>query len=354
MSGGCLWILCHIPLLPILSSTLLRIDSMLPNVGTRLDVKRLDKIYNSETRAWVLTDSASAPVLSDDAYVEYAFTIIHTFAKESNSSTPTITTTIQINSPLLKSVGQEIIGQLEGVSWNAKYLVVDLQILLAFLPRLSEHLSSLTPEEPTYVHLEFLIQNLTADNSLVLKTIRSLIDEQEITYDLLWAILLPHTNMFMRCLITSEPRCVHLSKAQIETSSEWRSRWRLNCEFVDADKATSNTQYGLAKIIPLIYYFDGTKKIYDLPIFPMDHMKPVETFKKRLINRGKKWEEMNDICHQYYHGTAFRYQDGEFVGVSVSFHEFMQAISWLINNNRLMVASWWIEVSPGSFLPTVY
>jgi hypothetical protein len=298
-------------------------DSKPPEVGSRLEVKRLDKIYDSKTEKWIFKDSALAPAgsASDDAYAEYAFTIIRDFQKKSSGSTHT--TIIQINSPLLRRVGKDIIGELEDVAWDAQYLVVDLQIFLAFFPQLSDHLASLTPEDPTYAPLKSLTRCLEDDNSQVLKEIRSHIGQNQITFDLLWAILLSNRILYMACPITSEICCVRLVKATLMEGSLLEvPRWDLRCQFVDVNRTNGHTRYGFASITPSIEHFNGVCDISSLSIFPIKwyQLESVETLKNKLIDRGKIWEGLDGILHRYYHGTAFGYRDRRFLAFSVSFH----------------------------------
>lgn len=68
-------------------------------------------------------------------------------------------------------------------------------------------------------HLEFLINFISEEYSGMVNEINAYLLRGEITYDLLWAILLPQTPLYMECLITGEPRIVWLQNAVLQLGS---------------------------------------------------------------------------------------------------------------------------------------
>ncbi|OCH84460.1 P-loop containing nucleoside triphosphate hydrolase protein [Obba rivulosa] len=287
-----------------------------------------------------------------------------------------VTTTLQINSKDLVKVGQEAIGQVPGISWTTRPLRIDPQTLLARIPELAEYKSKLTqqlesepedsPLHTTLAHLDHLLDYLTATHARTLETLSSLLAHAEITFDLLWAIFIPRkTILYTLCPASGEPRAVRLLNAErcqqlggsgvVAASHDPSSfllgmpaqaeqggqsaqyLWRLTVEYVEVDAGargrrqrqhekdqgpepiqyedpSAPPQFGYANLGSVldIQMFQGTKKISDLPIYPLQYYAGpdgVDGLKKRLIGRGKKWATLaGGMHHVSYRGIAVRWK----------------------------------------------
>ena len=60
----------------------------------------------------------------------YAFAVIRKFnhSQDGKTNTFNVTTVLQINSPELIAVGQDVIGHVQGISWTAKPLRVRVAV----------------------------------------------------------------------------------------------------------------------------------------------------------------------------------------------------------------------------------
>ena len=114
--------------------------------GTVLKVKHLDEVLDLATGQWNMKPtppSETVPPRKGGKYDAYAFTVIRKFTPtqmngqhnhsgqgflgrqpSQSPSSFTMTKLIEIHSIGLKEVGQEVIGQIPGVSWTAKPLRV--------------------------------------------------------------------------------------------------------------------------------------------------------------------------------------------------------------------------------------
>lgn len=92
--------------------------------GMRLDVRRIDEVYDRKKCAWVTRDTPTQKKKTDsDRYAEYAFTLNRRIT-ENGDNPPIIKTSLDIRSTYLRDVGSAVIGANYGISWASKPLQV--------------------------------------------------------------------------------------------------------------------------------------------------------------------------------------------------------------------------------------
>ena len=100
--------------------------------GSVLEIKYLHEIHDAFKNQWTIRPAPPASEDGEDKknnsqkYNVYAFTIIRKFShsQDGKMNTFNVTTVLQINSPELIEVGQDVIGHVQGISWTAKPLRV--------------------------------------------------------------------------------------------------------------------------------------------------------------------------------------------------------------------------------------
>lgn len=198
--------------------------------------------------------------------------------------------------------------------------------LLAFMPRFKAHLASLQsgPQDDvltddqveTIKHLKFFIRFMESEYESTLREIATLLAQGKMTFDLLWAILLPAVTIVTTAGLTGEPRAGRLVSADIVPSSTYKPRyWNLKCEYVDF---TQNLP-SITDVSFEILDYEGSVAVTDLESFPMDPFlpEPARTeLKTRLIARGKRYTELSVAwCHKRYSGIAYKPKDNRKIGV---------------------------------------
>ena len=102
--------------------------------GTRLEIRRLDEIYDRQRSEWTKKDTVERKSKDkDSAYAEFAFTVVRKFNPTQEPTLHIITTTYDIRSSHLRKIGKDVIGQVQGITWTAKPLKVcndDLQTII--------------------------------------------------------------------------------------------------------------------------------------------------------------------------------------------------------------------------------
>ncbi|KAI0325822.1 P-loop containing nucleoside triphosphate hydrolase protein [Cubamyces sp. BRFM 1775] len=354
--------------------------------GSVLEIKYLHEIHDTFKNRWIIKPAPQSheedKVNKNDGskYAVYAFTVIRKFnySQDGKANTFNVTTSLQINSPELVKVGQDVIGNVQGISWTAKPLRIDPNTLLSWYPELTAHAEGLagkltdepdeSPLRRTHEHLSHLLSYLKETYSSTLDTLASLLEHGEITFDLLWALFVPgKTTVYTLCPVTSEPRALRLVHAELcqkadaqaavsaaydptgllthKTSQEQQMQffWRLVLEYIEVDigspadnlgelgtglgaKAENDAPptfgyAGLGRVID-VPRFKGAKKISTLVAYPIQYYSGpggVEGLKERLIQRGKKWAEVaGGMHHVAYRGLAFKFKERAYVKSSVN------------------------------------
>ncbi|EJU02297.1 P-loop containing nucleoside triphosphate hydrolase protein, partial [Dacryopinax primogenitus] len=256
-----------------------------------------------------------------DKYREYCFTVYRKFNSDNTDSF----TLIHIKSPFLKKAGKAVIGNIPGVSWNPA--VIDPQILLAWLPYMRKHLDTLkTNEAPTedettmITHLTILVEFLESEYQSTLEQVSGLVPHGEVSFELLWAILLPRTLMYTSCSTTDQSRAVELIGAELHTPWPSPHYWELDCRYVDscASMSDEHAKFGHAKMTIRIPLFKGSAKITSLAAYPMKFHTRQDELRAKLIARGKRWVQLEGMHHLAYDGVSFKFVQAKKARVTVS------------------------------------
>ena len=155
-------------------------------------------------------------------------------------------------------------------------------------------------------HLQLLINYLETDYDSTLTKIKNLLDHQEMTWDLLWAIFLPGTTVISTCAITSEKRAYRLRSIRAGTSARTRCPcWKLKCEYIEANSSDSGDRtFGWAESTLEIEEFSGREKINQLWAYPVQWDPQPEKLQEDLTSRGLKWARVPAIHHMHTSGRA--------------------------------------------------
>jgi hypothetical protein len=141
------------------------------------------------------------------------------------------------------------------------------------------------------------------------------LEHDEITFNLLWTILIPNKEYYTTDRRTGQPRAV-LLKWATEQFSQAGPYFDLDCEYLESfgnspddrtrDKKQHNKKFGRAKYHGTIYGFQGSVKITSLNIFPMEFHPRIDEARDLLIARGRKWAAHGGKHHVSYSGIAFQ------------------------------------------------
>jgi hypothetical protein len=150
-----------------------------------------------------------------------------------------------------------------------------------------------------------LIEYLRKDYRQTIASIENLTSHGEITFDLLYAIMVPRSTLVTHCPITGELRALQLvSATKIPTPSGFL--YNLICEGIDSDDSEDPNAVGFFRTQSriLLQDFDGTVKITSLDAYPIQFHPQEAEIRRSLVSRGRKWSKLTGIHHMTYKGTA--------------------------------------------------
>ncbi|KAG6890520.1 hypothetical protein C0995_007720 [Termitomyces sp. Mi166 len=228
-----------------------------------LQFKRVDHYYSRWSKSWKYRNMSSKvtvegiPLLhsgNNDPWKDYSFVLVRKIPKT------------EYREPTFKIVVK------------SGYILKACQdMFITFFDKFVEYRDGLVSKKPkterdTHVisSVNLLLSTISTDYRTTLSTIDRLTSHGEITFELLYALLIPRTLFFATCAITGNPRLFKLKGFDHDPSS-------------------------LVK---------GAIKIQELDAYPLKYHPEPDKLRAALLKRGKKWVGLNGVHHMQYTGIA--------------------------------------------------
>nr|VWO96862.1 MSP1 protein-like protein [Ganoderma boninense] len=342
-----------------------------PLALVNLKIKRVDYYWSSWGKSWKYRNTGSGVVAEavrpvgngsdSDPWANFCFVVIRKLP-DPRREAGEITFQIVIKSPYLLKACKDVVGTIPGLSWTAEPLELDPHLLLAFFPQFEQYEKTLrnkarTPEENhVFNSVRILLEYLRKDYRGTLARIANLTAHGEITFDLLYAVLVPRSVVVTECPVTGEPRALEILSAS-KVENEMCTFYNVLCESIDSTEegahpgrrnvsdqpngsktardrlaslralrkskkaaassadaggnqstttsaALKGPSFGRVQSKIIIFGFKGTQKINSLEAYPIKYHPDPEGLKTELLERGKKWASLKGIHHMHYDGTA--------------------------------------------------
>ncbi|KAH9848062.1 P-loop containing nucleoside triphosphate hydrolase protein [Lenzites betulinus] len=297
------------------------------------DIKYVDQAYNKQSSAWEYVDTESdvlaemttplGTAVSYGAWQDYCFVVVRNIPARRTPG-DVITFKIVVISTHLLQACKTVMGDIEGVSWTSDPLELQPQLLLTFMPHLEKYEEELRNKPlvenatSTATAIHTLVDYLRRNYRSTLAQIANLTKHGEITFALLYAILVPRTIFITRCSTTGEMRALELLSASKEYSPNG-DYYNLHCRGVEgASESTRSVEdatedssrekdalmFGMDETWVPVQAFKGTRKINTLAAFPLQYHPDPQAIRERLVRRGRKWAVLNGVRHVAYRGVA--------------------------------------------------
>ncbi|KIJ53579.1 hypothetical protein M422DRAFT_241814 [Sphaerobolus stellatus SS14] len=297
-------------------------DPPAPGPVANLKIKKVDHFYSKWSKKWKYTNSGSniIPELrtqpaegKDDPWQQYCFVVIREIPQNGDAQ-PYFK--IAIKSPYLLKACKDVVGDIQGVSWNDIPLEASLdpKLLIAFLPEFKIYKEKLASKaKPTgedrniVATLDVFIDYFHTDYRATLARIQNLTSHGEITFDLLYAVLVPRSIVLSRNPLTGELQAFQLTSASLVKQVIGPSFYDVLLEGIDVDDSDTLNVSGFTRFQTrvVIRQFAGTEKIVGLDAYPMIFHPKHAQLKEKLVAKGKKWANIAGmIHHMYYEGTG--------------------------------------------------
>jgi len=106
-------------------------------------------------------------------------------------------------------------------------------------------------------HLDLLIGFIETTYASTTERLKPLLKNHKITYNLLWALFKPNSEVYTTCPSTSEPRCVKFNYGKKKTRLSGAKYFHLDCRYFDFNGKV----FGEAALKLTIKKFQETKRI---------------------------------------------------------------------------------------------
>ncbi|KAJ6468484.1 hypothetical protein C8R47DRAFT_989947 [Mycena vitilis] len=297
------------------ASTVVR-DEPLPPASSK--IKRVDYFYSRWSKGWKYKNMNSKvtvetlPILGgggNDPWKEYNFVVVRTIPEQENRQ-PTFK--IVIKSEYLLKACKDVIQTWPGVSWHADPLELEPEIFLTWLSSFVAYRDALlasklrtAQEKHVLSSVNLLLSFLAADYRSTIASIERLTAHGEITWDLLYAILVPRTLIVARCAVTGLERLFCLTSAT-RTALDGVPVYQLALEGVDLVDRPLTQSVAVGRVATAVYlpYFKGAVRIDALDAFPLRFHAKEGELREAVVARGRKWVGLIGVHHVQYEGIA--------------------------------------------------
>ncbi|OJD36616.1 p-loop containing nucleoside triphosphate hydrolase protein [Diplodia corticola] len=218
---------------------------------------------------------------------------------------------IVIQSPLLKKLLERVLKGYPGVTAGLKRLEFDgrFQPLIHRWPQLKLAVDELDPnsksedERTTKEHAGVLLDVLNSEFKDTIESSQDLISKSVMTYEHLWTLFQPGAIIY--CRNDGQETAMKLENTRYGCDENQRPTFMVRCKYVDWNGA----QFGTSRLNIKIYGYAGTKPIHQLAAYPIEYHQDPEGLRKRLVERGAKFEALAGSHYKGYHGLAWK-EDG--------------------------------------------
>ncbi|KID73422.1 ATPase family AAA domain-containing protein 3C [Metarhizium brunneum] len=272
-----------------------------PSRASTLAFKRVEEAWDDKTYKYKIVEAAKSSVGDLDQYV---FVVRERIDRRTCEKTPFI----DIKSPSLRDILREACRDIRGVSLAEDAPSVEQNVLFhvrRFL-RCRQDRAVDIQDTVTQSHLDLLVGYIDTTFRSVEDHLSALLVKGEITYDLLWALFEPNTEVYTTCPGTGAPRCVLYNHCEEMQEMDGSKFMHLETRFL----STNGKFLGEASDRSRIPFFRGAKRIELLPAYPLQYHPNRERVARELTQCGRRFVSLIGAHHRQYIGTAF-YVDKE-------------------------------------------
>lgn len=206
---------------------------------------------------------------------------------------------------MLKDALQEIFEGVEGLKLNESPPVASPELLFHARIGLEERLKAEQGKAHTNKavidDLNVALQYIAEDYDSTLETLASLSSHYEITFNLLWTLFPPNTEIFTKHNLLREDQVLKLQTGEYGARANGSRYFSLNVRHISHD----GEKFGWIQETSMqIDQFEGAKKVHHLKCFPLSHHPDQDDIRTKLIQRGRRYVELLQPTYLEYTGAA--------------------------------------------------
>ena len=277
--------------------------------ASKVAFKRVDQLWDSTIHNYKLTETIDDPDVNE--WDQYIFTVRRRFDWEHKY----LETLVDIKSKPLKECLQHVMADVKGISLVGETPHIDPNMLFLYLEECRVYQKKLKAESKTAPkkklkkaavaksdHLKILVRYLDKDYADTKKSLYPMLENNTITFDLLWALYKPNTIAYTSTYGDNDhPRAFKIDYAYKESAFMRGTWYSIEGKYLEYD----GKQFGMGTMSAQVSQFQGARKISSLDCYPLKYHKDPEAAKTQLIERGKKFVALKGMNYRSHIGMAY-------------------------------------------------
>jgi hypothetical protein len=205
---------------------------------------------------------------------------------------------IVIQSPLLKNVLNTVLKGFPGVTPGLSPLTFAPPFKPLFY-RWDALVEAVRDEEnpTTKKHLDLFFSIVEPELKDTIKVRDEFVAHGVVTFQHIWTIFQAGTMIFTT---QDDQECAYKLIDSMEVQTNCRKFYQLECENIDWD----GQKFGKNTRNLMIPCFSGTHPISELNAFPLDYHPDQKSVRERLLDRGRRFEQLRGQHYKMYKGVA--------------------------------------------------
>ncbi|KAK5075645.1 hypothetical protein LTR70_010080 [Exophiala xenobiotica] len=274
----------------------------LEKMPMQAELKNLEKRWTKKGRGYITEpkDDDDVPEDSVNWYEQFALCITRQY---DNQNKYVCQTSLQINSSSLKGLLKDVIETYPGISFQTTNISINspYHCLYHYRVEFLDKLEKTSPGSELGRHLPILLKFLEEEFVDTLTETNNLNPQGLCSYGTMWTLFRPGIKIFSR--LGGQNRAFKLNSYQY-ASDRCGEYLALNVDFIDYD----GDDFGTRQTTLRVPKFSGAAPVTGLNAFPLARHPNALDISKRLIARGKKWEEINSAGQSFmdYKGIAVK------------------------------------------------
>jgi hypothetical protein len=172
------------------------------------------------------------------------------------------------------------------------------------------HEKAQEPQDRSLIEdLSIALQYIDEHHGKNIATVENMTAEDEITFELLWALFAPNTMVYHFHQYTEQHQVLILRRTKVRYRKDGSPYWHVMCDMI----ADDGLKFGFTKDLGItsrpdmsydleIDQFEGSKKIQDLIAYPLKFARNPDQIRADLVERGRKFVAM--MGNGYYETTG--------------------------------------------------
>ena len=288
--------------------------------ASKIAFKRVDELWDGDIHNFKL--SATVPDSGASEWDQYIFNVRRKFDWEQKYQQ----TFVDIKSQPLKECLQHVMAGVKGVSLVAETPHIDPNMLFLYLEEARTYSKKLEEESKTMKkkekkiaatkaqHLKILCKYLDKDYAETKKTLYPMLENNTITFDLLWALFKPNSIAYTTTYgDNDQPRAFKVDYATKECHFMKGTWYDIEGKYLEND----GKSFGMGTMSVQIQSFQGSRRIIGLDCYPLKYHKDPEGLRAKLIDRGKKFVSLDGVLYKYHKGMAYTKRKRQILKINI-------------------------------------